>query len=130
MSNSLPQKVEGDPWDSRKIFLPHFPKHSLLHVELPALSPTINIIVLPVKNVTWILMAIPCHFISQLDSTAVWSKSTPNSMTIPCHSSRFYLFSMLKYDMDFAQVQVIDFHGICYENGANYSGIGLIFEPN
>ena len=50
----------------------------------------------PVKNVTWILMEIPWHFTSsQLDLVEVWSKSTSNSMTIPCHLSRFYLFSML-----------------------------------
>ena len=38
---------------------------------------------------------------SQLDLVAVSSKLTPNSMTIPCHLSRFYLFSMPKHDMDF-----------------------------
>ena len=31
----------------------------------------------------------------------VWSKLAPNSMTIPGHLSRFYLFSMLEHDMDF-----------------------------
>ena len=45
-----------------------------------------------------------CH-----KSTAVWSKSTPNSMTIPCHLSRLYLYSMLEHDMDFGQVQVTEF---------------------
>ena len=30
-------------------------------------------------------------------------------MTIPCHLSRFYLFSMLGHDMDFGQVQVMVF---------------------
>ena len=54
-------------------------------------------------------MEIPCHFSSQLDLVAVWSKSTPNSMTIPCHLSRFYLFSMLEHDMDFGQAQVMEF---------------------
>ena len=63
----------------------------------------------PVKNVTWMLMEIPRHFSSQLDLVAVWSKSTPNSMTIPCHLSRFYWFSMLEHDMDFGQVQVMEF---------------------
>ena len=63
----------------------------------------------PVKNVIWFLMEIPCHFSSQLDLVAVWSKSTQNSMTIPCHLSRIYPFSMLKHDMDFGQVQVIEF---------------------
>ena len=36
-----------------------------------------------VKSVTGILMEIPCPFSSQLDLVAVWSKSTPNFMTIP-----------------------------------------------
>ena len=56
-------------------------------------------------------MEIPCHanFSSQLDLVAVWSKSTPNSMTIPCHLSRFHLSSMLEHDMDFGQVQVMEF---------------------
>ena len=63
----------------------------------------------PVKHVTRILMEIPYHFSSQLDLVAVWSKSTPNSMTFPCHLSRFCLFSMLEHDMDFGQVQVMEF---------------------
>ena len=109
MSNDLPQKVEGDRRDSRRLFLPPFPKHSLLHVELPARSPTINIIVLPVKNVTWILMAIPCHFISQLDSTAVWSKSTPNSMTIP----GFICFPCPIMTWISDKFKSWNFHGIC-----------------
>ena len=33
------------------------------------------------------------HVISRHKSTAVYSKSTPNSMKIPCHLSTFYLFS-------------------------------------
>ena len=56
-------------------------------------------------------MEIPCHFSSQLDFVAVWSKSTPNSMTIPCHLSMYYLFSMLEHDMEFGQVQVIELSG-------------------
>ena len=47
--------------------------------------------------------------ISRPESTAVWPKLTPNSMTISCHSSRFYLFSMLRHDMDFGQFQVMEF---------------------
>ena len=38
-------------------------------------------IVFPVENVSWILMEIPYQFLSQIDLVAVWSKSTPNSMT-------------------------------------------------
>ena len=67
------------------------------------------LITFPVQNVRWILEEIPCHFTSQLDLVAVWSKSTPNSMTIPRHLSRLYLFSMLEHDMDFGQVQVMEF---------------------
>ena len=48
-----------------------------------------------VIHVTWILLDIPC--ISCHKSTGVWSKSTPNSMTIPCYLSRFYLFSICPY---------------------------------
>ena len=55
----------------------------------------------PVKNVTWKFHVISCD-----KSMSVWSKSTPNSMTIPCHLSKFPLFSMLEHDMDFGQVQV------------------------
>ena len=33
----------------------------------------------------------------------------PNPHQIPCHLSRFYLFSMLEHDMDFLQVQVMEF---------------------
>ena len=53
----------------------------------------------PVKNVTWILMEIPYHVISRHNST--WWRFGPNRHQIPCHLSRFYLFSMLKHDMDF-----------------------------
>ena len=60
-----------------------------------------------VKHVTRILMKIPCLFMSQIDCG--WSKLTPNSMTIPCRLSRFYLFPMLEHDMDFVQDQVIKF---------------------
>ena len=44
------------------------------------------------------------HFIWWKKSTAVWSKSTLNSM-----SCIQVLSSMLKHDMDFGQVQVMDF---------------------
>ena len=56
----------------------------------------------PVKNVMRILIS--CH-----KSTVVWFKLTPKSMAIPCHLSWFYLFSMLEHDMDFGQVQVMEF---------------------
>ena len=49
------------------------------------------------------------HVISCLKSTAVWSKSTPNPHQIPCHLSKFYLFSIQKHDIEFGQVQVMEF---------------------
>ena len=57
----------------------------------------------------WRGFSLKFHVISCYKSTAIRSKSTPNSMTIPCHLSRFYLFSMLKHDMDFGQGQVMEF---------------------
>ena len=50
-----------------------------------------------------------CHFSSQMDGSLV--QTPPNSMTIPCHLSRFYLFPMREHDMDFGQVQVMEFPG-------------------
>ena len=53
---------------------------------------------------SWKFHVISCH-----KSAELWSKSTQNSMSIPCHLSRFYLFFMLEHDMDFGQVQVMEF---------------------
>ena len=39
-------------------------------------------------------MSWKCHVVLYHKSTEVWSNLTPNSMTIPCHLSRFYLFSI------------------------------------
>ena len=72
-------------------------------------------LIYPVKNMTLTPMEISCHFSSQLDLVAVWSKSTPNSMTIPCHLSTLYLFSMPDNDMDFGQVQVMEFMAFAKE---------------
>ena len=56
------------------------------------------------RESSWKFHVIFCHKL-----TGVWSKSTPNSMTIPCHLSRFYLSTMLKHDIDLGQVQVMEF---------------------
>ena len=67
------------------------------------------------------------HVISCHKSTAVWSQLTPNSMTIPCHLSKFYLFiHMPKHDMDFTEVQVIEFPWHERENDP-LAFIGVIF---
>ena len=53
-------------------------------------------------------MEIPCYFLSQINRS-LSSKLTRISMTIPSNLSSFYLFSMLKHEMDFGQVQVMEF---------------------
>ena len=85
---------------------------------------------IPVKNVPYILMEIPRHFSSQLDLEAVWSKLTPNSMTIPCYLSRFYLLSMLKHDIGFGQVQVIQFPWHLPRKWWAFHRIWCHFRPN
>ena len=71
--------------------------------------PTNHIQCLPCKKCD---MDFHGNSLSQLDLVAVWSKSTPNSMTFPCHLSRFYLFSMLDHDMDFGQVMEFPGHSL------------------
>ena len=69
---------------------------------------------------------------NRLGSVAVWSKFTPNSMTIPCHLPRFYLFSMLEHDMDFGEkVQVTEFPRHLPRTWWDFPcGFGLTFEPD
>ena len=62
----------------------------------------------PSKNMTENLIKIPRYFIIRMDGS-LSSISTPNSMKIPCHLSRLYLFSMLKHYTGFGQVQVMEF---------------------
>ena len=57
-------------------------------------------------------------------------KSTPNSMTIPCHLSRFYLFSMLEHDTDFGQVQVMEFPWHLLRKWWDFHWIWSHFWPN
>ena len=82
----------------------------------------------PVKNATGIVMEIPCHFTSQIDGS--WSKATLNSMIIPCHLSRFYLSSMEKQDMDFGQVQVMEFLWHLLRNWWDFHRIWCHFQRN
>ena len=88
----------------------------------------LEFVICPVKNVMGIFMEIPYHFMSQ--STAVWSKLTPNVMTMPCHLSRFYLFSMLKHDMNFGQVQVMEFPWHLPRKWRDFRRIWSHFRPN
>ena len=68
-----------------------------------------NIVIIPVKNVTWILMEIPCRFPSKIDGSLVQihTKFHDYSMSF----IQFYLYSMLEHDTDFGQVQVMGFPG-------------------
>ena len=59
----------------------------------------------PVKNVTWILIEIPCHFSSQIDGSLVQIHTKFHNYSM-VQVSRFYL---LKHDMDCRQVQVMEF---------------------
>ena len=70
------------------------------------------------------------HGFSHVFLTAVWSKLTPNSMTIPCHLSRFYLFPILKHHMDFGQVQVMEFSWHLLRKWWNFFRIWSHFRPN
>ena len=82
----------------------------------------------PVKNLTWIAIEIPCHFMSQIDGS-LDLKSIPNSMTIPCHLCRFYLFSLLKHMTWISdKFKSWNFHGIFYKNDGISIGFGLIFD--
>ena len=92
--------------------------------------PGIGYFTAPVKNVTWILKEIPCHFMSQLDLVAVWSKLSPNSMTIPCHLSSFICFPCGNMTWILDKFKSWNFHGICQENDGTSIGFGVIFEPN
>ena len=62
--------------------------------------------------------------------TTVSSKLTPNSMIIPCHLSRFYLFYMLDHDMDFGQFQVMEFLWHLLRKWWNFNLIWCHFQPN
>ena len=85
----------------------------------------------PCKKLDKILMTIRCYFSSQLDLVTVWSKSTPNSTTIPWHLSRFYLFFMLENDMTFGRGQVMEFPWHLLRKWRDFPWrFGLTFEPN
>ena len=51
--------------------------------------------------IMWHVFSWKFNIILRHKSTTICFKLTPNFMTIPCHLSRFYLFSMFKHDMDF-----------------------------
>ena len=75
----------------------------------------------PISEITW-------NF--QKNPDLAWSKSTPNSMTSPCHLSRFYLFSMEKHDMDFGQLQVMEFPWHLLRKWWDFHRIRSHFRPN
>ena len=54
----------------------------------------------------------------------------PWSMTIPCHLSRFYLFSIPEHDLEFTKVQVMEFTWHLLRKWWDFHRICLIFEPN
>ena len=76
------------------------------------------------EGVLWILCRIvPCKKYDM--------DSHRNSMTIPCHLSRFYVVSMPDNDMDFGQVQVMEFPWHLLKKWWDFPcGFGLIFKPD
>ena len=93
---------------------------------------------IPVKNVIWMsnnnnnLIELPCkkcdmdshgNSMSLRDkSTVVWSKLTQNSMTIPCHLSRFCLFPCSNLSWILDKFKSWNFYGICSERDENFIG--------
>ena len=83
----------------------------------------------PLKNMTWIHMETPCHFMSQIDGS-LSSKLTPSSMAIPCNLYRFYLLPMMEHGMDFGQVQVMGFIWHLLRKWWDFHWIRSHFRPN
>ena len=87
--------------------------------------------VITVKNVTLSLMEIPCHVMSQIHGSVaqIHTKFQIRWLFhIPCHLSRFYLFSLLQYDMDFGQVQVMEFPWYFLKDDGISIRFGVIFD--
>ena len=82
---------------------------------------------IPVKNVTWILMEIPCHFMSQIDGSLVDmdTKFHDHSMHIYtgfiCFPSSNMIWILSKFNS-------WNFYGIYKENDGISIGLGLIFD--
>ena len=70
-------------------------------------------------QIPWLFHVIACH-----KSAAVGSKSTPNSMTIPCHLCH------LEHDMDFGQVQIMEFLWNLQRKWWDFHRIRSHFWPN
>ena len=70
---------------------------------LPYFSASVNI---------WHGFSSKFHVISCHKSTAVWSTLTPNSMTIPCHLSRFVCFPYCQTWNGFYRFKSWNFHGM------------------
>ena len=82
----------------------------------------------PIKTMTRILKEIPC-VISCQNLTAIASKSAPNSMTMYSMSFiQVYLLSMQHYDIDFGQVQVMEFPWHFQDNDGICTRFGGIFD--
>ena len=71
-------------------------------------------------------MEISYHFSSQLDLVAVWSKLTPNPMTVPCHLSGFFRFPCWHMTWILDKFKSWNCHGICQENYRIFTKFGLI----
>ena len=70
----------------------------------------------------------PCHFMSQIHCSLV--QINIKFQDYSCHLSRIYLFSMQKHDMDFGQVQVMEFPWRLLPKWWDFHRIWSHFQPN
>ena len=61
---------------------------------------------------------------------AVWSKSIQNFVNMPCYLCGYNLFSTLEHDMDFTQVQVMEFPWHLLRKLWDFHRIWCHFRPN
>ena len=62
-----------------------------------------------VKNVTWIFMEIPCHFMSEINGSLAKINTKVHDYSMSFILILFVFHAQLKYDMDFGQVQFMEF---------------------
>ena len=80
----------------------------MLMTKLTMFHIVVNISI-PVKNVTWTLMEIPSHFMSQIDGSLVQIHTKFHDYSMPF--IQVYLISMLEHYTGFGQVQVMELPG-------------------
>ena len=82
-----------------------------------------------VKYVTWILLEIPCNFMSQIDCSLfhIHTKFHDYSMLF---IQVLFVFHMPKHDMDFTELQVMEFPWHLLRKWWDFHRIWCHFRPN